>query len=232
MYRPAHFDESRLALLHPFVQANPLGLLVTQDATGTPVVNPIPWLLETHRGTFGTLVGHVARANSVWESIGQPIGQPIGQLGGQSVDSVKPGGEILVVFQGPSAYVSPQAYPSKARHGRVVPTWNYAVVEARGPLQILSPEAAHGTVSRLTRRFESGRGRPWAVTDAPEDYIETMLKAIVCLEIPLTSLRGKFKLSQNRDLEDRAGVLRQMENESAAVAWWMERTLAPPSETS
>ena len=216
MYRPAHFEEIRLERLHPFIEANPLGLLISQDVTGMPVVNPIPWLLEAHRGTLGTLVGHVARANPVWES------------SGQSVDSMALGRDVLVVFQGPNAYVSPQAYPSKARHGRVVPTWNYAVVEARGPLQILSPEAAHGTVSRLTQRFEAGRDRPWAVTDAPADYVETMLTAIVCLEIPLTSLRGKFKLSQNRDLEDRTGVLHQMKDESASVARWMERAIAPP----
>jgi transcriptional regulator len=224
MYRPAHFEETRLELLHPFVQANPLGLLITQDATGMPVVNPIPLLLETHRGTLGTLVGHVARANPVWESFGHSFGCS----SGQSVDSMEMGRDVLVVFQGPNAYVSPQAYPSKARHGRVVPTWNYAVVEARGPLQILSPEAAHGTVSRLTRWFEAGRDRPWDVTDAPADYVEAMLKAIVCLEIPLTSLRGKFKLSQNRDLEDRTGVLHQMKDESASVARWMERAIAPP----
>jgi len=216
MYRPAHFEEIRLERLHPFIEANPLGLLISQDVTGMPVVNPIPWVLEAHRGTLGTLVGHVARANPVWES------------SGQSVDSMALGRDVLVVFQGPNAYVSPQAYPSKARHGRVVPTWNYAVVEARGSLQILSPEAAHGTVSRLTQRFEAGRDRPWAVTDAPADYVETMLTAIVCLEIPLTSLRGKFKLSQNRDLADRTGVLRQMKDESASVARWMERTMAPP----
>lgn len=224
MYRPAHFEEIRLERLHPFSEANPLGLLITQDVTGMPVVNPIPWLLETHRGTLGTLVGHVARANPVWESFGYSVGCS----SGQSVDSMALGRDVLVVFQGPNAYVSPQAYPSKARHGRVVPTWNYAVVEARGPLQILSPEAAHGTVSRLTQRFEAGRDRPWAVTDAPADYIETMLTAIVCLEIPLTSLRGKFKLSQNRDLEDRAGVLRQMKDESAPVTRWIEHTMLPP----
>jgi transcriptional regulator len=235
MYRPAHFEESRVELLHPFVQAHPLGLLITQDAGGMPVVNPIPWLLETHRGTLGTLVGHVARANPVWQSFGSTrSSDPLDSLdSADGSDAVTPGPDVLVVFQGPNAYVSPQSYPSKARHGRVVPTWNYAVVEARGPLRILAPEAAHGTVSRLTGRFEGGRDRPWAVTDAPADYVESMLTAIVCLEIPLTSLHGKFKLSQNRDLQDRSGVLRRMEDESAAVATWMARTMAPPpSEVS
>ena len=228
MYRPAHFEETRLELLHPLLQAHPLGLLITQDEAGMPVVNPIPFLLETHRGPLGTLVGHVARANPVWHEFEHSSRQSSGQSG----DPAAPGGDVLVVFQGPNAYVSPQAYPSKARHGRVVPTWNYVVVEARGPLQVLSPEAAHGTVSRLTRRFEAGRDRSWAVTDAPEDYVDTMLTAIVCLEIPLMSLRGKFKLSQNRDLEDRSGVLSRMEDESAAVATWMARTVAPSPKSS
>ena len=231
MYRPAHFEETRLELLHPLVQAHPLGLLITQDVAGMPVVNLIPFLLDTHRGDFGTLVGHVARANPVWRSF-ESTQSSDGDDSADSPDLSDPlslGREVLVVFQGPNAYVSPQAYPSKARHGRVVPTWNYAVVEARGPLQILSPEAAHGTVSRLTGHFEASRDRPWAVTDAPADYVDTMLTAIVCLEIPLTSLRGKFKLSQNRDLEDRSGVLRRMEEESASVAGWMARTMAPPA---
>jgi len=224
MYRPAHFEEGRLELLHSLVQAHPLGLLITRDASGMPMVNPMPFLLETHRGDLGTLVGHVARANPVWRSFEST--QPLESAAAS--DAVALSREVLVVFQGPNAYVSPKAYPSKARHGRVVPTWNYTVVEARGPLQILSPEAAHGTVSRLTRHFEASRDRPWAVTDAPADYVDTMLTAIVCLEIPLTSLRGKFKLSQNRDLEDRSGVLRRMEDESASVARWMARAMAPP----
>jgi len=230
MYRPAHFEEDRLELLHPLVQAHPLGLLITQDSTGMPVVNPIPFLLETQRGDLGTLVGHVARANPVWRSFeSTPSSDGFNSSGSAAAsDALAASREVLVVFQGPNAYVSPQAYPSKARHGRVVPTWNYAVVEARGPLQILSPEAAHGTVSRLTGHHEAGRDRPWAVTDAPADYVDTMLTAIVCLEIPLTSLLGKFKLSQNRDCEDRSGVLRRMEDESASVARWMARTMATP----
>ena len=230
MYRPAHFEEDRLELLHPLVQAHPLGLLITQDSTGMPVVNPIPFLLETQRGDLGTLVGHVARANPVWRSFESTSSSDGFDSSGSAAvsDVAAPTREVLVVFQGPNAYVSPQAYPSKARHGRVVPTWNYAVVEARGPLQILLPEAAHGTVSRLTGHFEAGRDRPWAVTDAPADYVDTMLTAIVCLEIPLTSLLGKFKLSQNRDPEDRSGVLRRMEDESASVARWMARTMALP----
>lgn len=228
MYRPAHFEETRVERLHPLLRAHPLGLLITRDAAGMPVVNPIPFLLETHRGALGTLVGHVARANPVWRSFDPKTKPPTEP----PTEPAALEGDVLVVFQGPNAYVSPQAYPSKARHGRVVPTWNYAVVEARGPLVVLSPEAAHGTVSRLTHRFEAGRDQPWAVTDAPADYVDTMLTAIVCLEIPLTSLRGKFKLSQNRDLEDRSGVLRQMEDESEAMATWMARAMAPPSEPS
>ena len=216
MYRPAHFEETRCEQLHPLMQAYPLGLLITQDEAGMPVVDPIPFLLEPARGALGTLVGHVARANPVWQR-------------------ADPGGgaecPVLVVFQGPNAYVSPSAYPSKAKHGRVVPTWNYAVVEARGALRILAPAAAHATVSRLTEWREAGQDHPWAVTDAPPEYVDSMLAAIVCLEIPLTSLRGKFKLSQNRTAQDQAGVSRSLHESpdasAQAVALWMARVSAP-----
>lgn len=139
---------------------------------------------------------------------------------------------VLVVFQGPNADVSPSAYPSKAKHGRVVPTWNYAVVEARGALRILAPEAAYATVSRLTDWREAQRDRPWAVTGAPPADVDSMLAAIVCLEIPLTSLRGKFKLSQNRTAEDRSGVERLLgecpDPGSRALAHWTARASVPP----
>jgi len=217
MYCPAHFEETRCAQLHPLIQAHPLGLLITQDEAGLPVVNPIPFLLDTGRGALGTLVGHVARANPVWQGADRGAAAQL---------------SVLVVFQGPNAYVSPSAYPSKAKHGRVVPTWNYAVVEARGALRILAPEAAHATVSRLTDWREAQRDRPWAVTDAPPAYVDSMLAAIVCLEIPLTSLRGKFKLSQNRTAEDRSGVERLLGDDpdpgSQTLAHWMARASVPP----
>jgi transcriptional regulator len=192
MYLPRHFEESRPEVLQALLRAHPLGLLITLDPTGAPVVNPIPFMLETRpsdpASAAGTLVGHVARANPVWrEAADRPA---------------------LVVFQGADGYVSPSFYPSKAETGKVVPTWNYIAVEARGPLRVLEgTAAAHALVSRLTQRHEAPRAKPWAVDDAPADYIDTMLRAIAVIEIPLDSLVGKYKLSQNRSAPDRSGVV-------------------------
>ncbi len=203
MYLPSHFEETRPAVLQALLRQHPLGLLITQDAAGAPVANAIPFMLEAGRGDFGTLVGHVARANPVW--------QP--PAAGRAVP------EALVVFQGPDGYISPNGYPSKAEHGKVVPTWNYAVVQARGPLRVLDDAAATlALVTRLTAHHEAAQRQPWAVADAPDDYIEAMLRAIVCIEIPLTRLVGKYKLSQNRSAADRAGVVANLQAGAAAAS--------------
>lgn len=207
MYLPAHFEETRPAVLQALLRAHPLGQLVTLDAHGAPVANPIPFILDTDRGPLGTLVGHVARANPVWRSAGQVA---------------------LVLFQGPDGYVSPNGYAAKREHGKLVPTWNYATVQARGPLLALDDAAAvRALVTRLTVRHESTQPRPWAVADAPDDYIATMLKAIVCIEIPLTALVGKYKLSQNRSAADQAGVVAVLraaaEPAQQALADWMQQ---------
>jgi transcriptional regulator len=212
MYLPAHFEETRPAELHALLRSHPLGLLITQDDQGAPVANPIPFMLDAARGPCGTLVGHVARANPVWR--------------------VAAGGPALVVFQAPNGYVSPNGYASKAEHGKVVPTWNYAVVQARGPLQVLDEAAAaRALVTRLTERHEATQPRPWAVGDAPDDYIASMLRAIVCIEIPLVSLVGKFKLSQNRSAADQAGVVATLQagadSGDHALARWMQAQGAP-----
>ena len=172
-------------------------------------MNHLPFLLDRERGPHGTLVGHVARANPVWQ-----------QAAGRAV---------LVVFQGPQGYISPSGYPSKAQHGKVVPTWNYAVVQARGTLQVLDEAATkHAIVHRLTQQHEATQARPWAVADAPADYIEQMLRAIVGIEIPLLSLVGKFKLSQNHSADNRQGAigaLRARGDDPAAqhLAAWMQQ---------
>lgn len=204
MYLPAHFEESRTEVLHALLRAHPLGLLVTQDAAGALAANTVPFVLDVvdvpdwpgspavnsadPAGGPGILRGHVARANPVWrEARGD-------------VDS-------LVVFQGPQAYISPSMYPSKAATGKVVPTWNYVMVQARGRLRAVEDaEWLRGFVTRLTDRHEAARPVPWAVTDAPADYIDTMLHAIVGIEIVLTALTGKWKASQNRSAADRHGV--------------------------
>jgi len=189
MYLPTHFEETRAEVLHAALRAHPLGLLITQGDGGL-AANPIPFMLDVAEDGSRVLRGHVARANPLWrEARGD-------------VDS-------LVVFQGPQGYVSPGWYASKAETGKVVPTWNYVMVQARGPLRVKDDAAwLHALVTRLTERHEAPQAAPWAVSDAPSDYITTMLRAIVGIEIPLSSLTGKWKVSQNRNAADREGVAR------------------------
>jgi transcriptional regulator len=187
MYLPAHFEESRIDVLHALIRRHPLGLLVTQDPAGL-AANSIPFLVDPGPGPFGTLRAHVARANPVWRE-------------------ARMDADSLVVFQGPQAYVSPGWYASKAESGKVVPTWNYVVVQARGRLRIVDDAAWLRTlVGRLTDTHEASRPTPWKVGDAPADYVATMLRAIVGIEIEITALAGKWKVSQNRHAADRAGV--------------------------
>ena len=191
MYLPAHFQEKRPAVLADLVGHHPLGLLVTQDAGGTLSADSVPFVLDADpAGGPGILRAHVARANPLWrEARGD-------------VDS-------LVVFQGEQAYISPSFYASKAEHGKVVPTWNYCVVQARGHLRAVEDaDWLRAFVGRLTDRHEAPRDEPWAVSDAPDDYISSMLRGIVGIEIVLSSLTGKWKVSQNRSPADRAGVAR------------------------
>lgn len=187
MYCPQHFREDRTEALLEFVARHPLATLVTL-ADGRPEANHVPVLLDRTRGEAGTLAGHVARANPLWRTTAD--------------DS-----EVLVLFHGAEAYVSPSSYPSKHDDGRVVPTWNYAVVHARGRIRWFHDAGRlHRLVSSLTDRQEAARAAPWAVSDAPAGYVEAMLKAIVGFEIELSELQGKFKASQNKSDADRAGV--------------------------
>ncbi len=185
MYLPAHFEETRPERLRALLRENPLATWVVQ-ADGGLQVNHIPFMLDADRGPHGTLVGHVARANPVWRSLGPSV----------------------AVFQGPQAYISPSWYPSKREHGKVVPTWNYAVVHAHGtPRAIEAPDEVLAIVTRLTQTHEAGSAVPWAVSDAPADYIEQMLKAIVGVEIAVERWVGKWKASQNRGVPDRLGTV-------------------------
>ena len=198
MYLPAHFAESRPEVLQRLVQDHPFGLLVTQDGNAI-VANSIPFFLDADpAGGPGVLRAHVARANPVWREARGDV-------------------ESLVVFQGAQTYVSPAWYPSKAEHGKVVPTWNYIMVQARGKARFIDDAAwLHAFVARLTDTHEAARSAsasgevaaPWAVSDAPADYVDSMLRAIVGVEIVLSSIVGKWKTSQNRSAADRAGVAR------------------------
>ena len=199
MYLPAHFAETRPEVLHRLVRTHPLGLLVTQDAAGALAANSVPFVLDADpAGGPGLLRAHVARANPLWREA--------------RADS-----DSLVVLQGPQAYISPSFYPSKAEHGKVVPTWNYVMVQARGRLRAIDDAAwLDAFVTRLTDRHEAERADPWAVSDAPADFVATMLRAIVGIEITLSSLVGKWKVSQNRSAADRAGVVRGLGDAAAA----------------
>jgi transcriptional regulator len=190
MYLPSHFAESRPQVLRDFIASHPLGLLVTQTRGGGIEANSVPFFLDAADDvTAGVLRAHVARANPLWK---------------ETRDDV----DALVVFQGPHGYVSPAWYPSKAEHGKVVPTWNYLMVQARGRLRAIDDKAwLRAFVTRLTDHHEGGRAAPWAVSDAPAEFIEATLGAIVGIEIPVSSIVGKWKVSQNRSAADRAGVV-------------------------
>ncbi len=188
MYLPEHFAETRLDVLHQLMRQQPLATVVSHGSNGLDA-NHLPLLLDPERGPHGTLLGHVARSNPLWQEIGQLSG------------------DALVIFQGPQAYISPNWYPGKAEHGQAVPTWNYAVVHARGPLRVIDePAALRQLLERLTAIHEADQPRPWQISDAPEDYIARQLRAIVAIEIPISNLTGKWKTSQNRPATDRQGV--------------------------
>lgn len=189
MYVPKHNEVLDTALMHDLMRLHPLGAWVTHDDGGL-AANHIPFLLDPSRGEFGTLMGHVARANPVWQSFPKSV-------------------DTLVIFQGPQAYVTPSWYPAKREHGRVVPTWNYVVVHAHGiPRAIEDQDWLVRHVEQQTSLRETGQEMPWKVTDAPSDFIDAMLRAIVGIEIPLTRLTGKWKVSQNRTAADRQGVVK------------------------
>jgi transcriptional regulator len=179
------------------------GTLVTLGADGL-IASHIPLLLEDGPAPFGTITGHLARGN--------PQGR-----------GAAPESEALAIFLGPHTYVTPSWYPSKAETGRVVPTWNYVAIHAYGHLRFIDdPDWKRAHVTRLTRSHEGKRAAPWAVDDAPEDYLQGMLKSIIGFELPIARLEGKWKMSQNRRDEDRHGVIAgleaQADPQSAAIA--------------
>jgi transcriptional regulator len=181
MYRPTQFREDRIGVLHGLIRAHPFAQLVTGGTAGLEA--------DPANSPNGTLRGHLARAN--------------GQLA-----ALRQGSEALVIFQGLQAYVSPSWYPSKGEHGKVVPTWNYVAVHAWGaPRVIDDPAWLLRLVGELTDAHERDRASPWAVSDAPEEFIDGMLKAIVGIEIPIDRIEGKWKVSQNRSEPDRRGVV-------------------------
>jgi len=187
MYIPASFRESRIEVLHEFMRTHPFGLLICAGDGGLQAT-PLPFQLQADGGN-GTLRAHMARANPHWQA-----------LAGAA--------ECLVVFQGEQGYVTPSWYASKQATGKVVPTWNYAAVQARGRPRVVEDAAwLRPHLEQLTQAQEARRAQPWAVGDAPEDYLAAQMRAIVGIEIPIARIEGKWKLSQNRDAADRRGVV-------------------------
>lgn len=186
MYSPPAFRVDDLPSLHAAIRAARLANLVTATADGL-LATPLPLFLDPHEGPHGTLYGHLARANPQWKAPAL--------------------GEAMAVFMGPDAYVTPSWYASKREHGKVVPTWNYVTVHAYGPVEFFDdPDRLLDVVTRLTDRHEQPRAEPWAVTDAPEAFVRSQLRAIVGLRLPVTRIEGKRKMSQNRSEADRRGV--------------------------
>ena len=200
MYIPPSNAETRPEVIFDFIAAHPLGALVTSSTSGELFATHLPWLVDRTLGEHGTLRGHIARANPHHRSF----------RGAEE-------GQALVIFSDNDAYVRPGWYASKAEHGRVVPTWNYVAVHAYGTLRFIDdPAILRQLVESLTARHESVRPEPWHVTDAPDEYVQQQLKAIVGVELTITRLEGKWKMSQNRPAADIDGVVRGLGQSSEA----------------
>ena len=180
------FQEDRVEILHAAIRAGGLATLVTLTADGL-IASHVPILLDPEPAPYGTLTGHLARPNP----------QARGAVG-----------DALTIFMGPDAYVTPSWYATKRATGKVVPTWNYVAIHATGPISFFDdPDRLLDVVTRLTGQYESGRAAPWAVDDAPADFVQGMLKGIIGFTLPIARLEGKWKMSQNRPAADRAGVV-------------------------
>jgi len=211
MYNPPHFVESRPEVLHRLIREHPLGTLVcTQD--GVLDADHIPFEFDPDAAPLGRLSAHVARANPLWQRC--PTGTP-----------------VLVIFRGAAHYVSPNWYPSKHETHRQVPTWNYEVVHAHGVLTVRDDERhVRALVARLTRHHDAAEPRPWKMGEAPPDYIQAMLANIVGIEVAITSLTGKRKLSQNREPRDRRTAADTLASRGQLALAEAMRTTLPPLE--
>lgn len=207
MYLPPHFEATDPASLHRLMQAHPLGALVTQGEQGLDA-NHLPFEFDADEGEHGILRAHVARNNPLWQE-------------------VKEGQEVLVIFRAAEGYISPSWYPSKQAHHKQVPTWNYAVVHAHGRIRVRDDARfVRRLLANLTRTHEAAEPAPWKMADAPREYIEAMVQAVVGIEIEITELVGKFKLSQNKAEADRQGVADSLQ--ARGQVEMAESMLSPP----
>ena len=197
MYIPKSFAQDDPAALHALIRTHPFGALVVPSPSGLEV-NHVPFVLHDEPGPAGRLQAHVARGNPVWRAL-------------------ESAAEVVVIFQGPDHYISPSWYPSKQETGgKVVPTWNYAVVHAHGPARAVDDRAwLERHLAELVETHEAGRDPAWHIADAPADFIEKMVGAVVGIEIPIRRLVGKWKLNQNRSDADRASVVLALEASGA-----------------
>ena len=201
MYQPPHHVETCAEVMHALIRAHPLGLLVSNGAAG-PIANPLPFLLDADIGPHGRLRAHLSKANQQWRQIADHPDEP-----------------VLVVFPGVNTYITPSWYATKRETGKVVPTWNYAMVQAQGRARIIDDrDWLAGQINELTGTHEAAREQPWHVADAPEPFIEARIKGIIGLEIDIMSLAGKWKVSQNRPAADRQGVVEGLNDASNDAA--------------
>ncbi len=199
MYQPPHHREDRREVQHALIRSHPLGLPISSGEGGL-LANLIPFRLVNTDLGMGTLQAHMARANPQWRALAA-------------------GAEVLIVFQGPDHYITPAWYETKRETGKVVPTWNYAIVQVRGTVRVIEDSQwLRAQVDRLTDGHESKRMVPWAVGDAPDDFITAQLKGIVGIEVQITAIEGKWKVSQNRNEADRRGVAEGLEAEGSEAA--------------
>ena len=199
MYIPKHFEETDAVVLHELIRAHPLGALVAATAHGLEA-NHIPFLVHSESGPNGALHGHLARANPMWRQLASDT-------------------RVLVIFQGPERFITPSWYPTKQETGKVVPTWNFAVVHVHGVARVIDdPRWVRDHLEQLTREHESRREKPWQVSDAPDEFIAQKLAHIVGLEIAIARLEGKWKVGQNLGARDRAGVIEGLQRESGDAA--------------
>jgi transcriptional regulator len=188
MYQPSYHREDRAPVHHALIRAYPLGTLITSGASGLEA-NPVPFILDEKAGSKGMLKAHIARANPQWRN-------------------VDPQSEALAVFMGPQTYVSPSWYVTKQETGKVVPTWNYACVHVYGSIKVIQDRNwLLAQIRDLTDLKERDRPSPWSIDDAPADFVAGMVEAIVGLEITISRIEGKWKVSQNRNEADRQGVI-------------------------